>query len=181
MAIHIALNHKTHYRYDRPVMLGPQTIRLRPAPHCRTPILAYSLKVLPQKHFINWQQDPQANYLARLVFPEKTTEFSVEVDLVAEMAIFNPFDFFLEPYAEKIPFVYESSLARELRPFLEAETPGPKLAAFPNPGVARQHPNAGFPGQPEPAGAARGRLCHPTRARGADMPANAHPGYWFLP
>jgi uncharacterized protein (DUF2126 family) len=130
MAIHIALNHKTHYRYDRPVMLGPQTIRLRPAPHCRTPILAYSLKVLPQKHFINWQQDPQANYLARLVFPDKTSEFSVEVDLVAEMAIFNPFDFFLEPYAEKIPFVYESSLARELRPFLEAETPGPKLAAF---------------------------------------------------
>ena len=130
MAINIALNHKTHYRYDRPVLLGPQTIRLRPAPHCRTPILAYSLKVLPQKHFINWQQDPQANYLARLVFPEKTTEFSVEVDLVAEMAIFNPFDFFLEPYAEKTPFVYESSLARELRPYLEAETPGPKLAAF---------------------------------------------------
>src|SRR6202453_2660458 len=130
MAINIALNHKTHYRYARPVLLGPQTIRLRPAPHCHTPILAYSLKVLPQKHFINWQQDPQANYLARLVFPEKTTEFLVEVDLVAEMAIFNPFDFFLEPYAEKIPFTYESSLARELRPFLEAETPGPRLAAF---------------------------------------------------
>jgi transglutaminase-like putative cysteine protease len=130
MAIHIALNHKTHYRYDRPVMLGPQTVRLRPAPHCRTPILAYSLKVLPKNHFINWQQDPQANYLARLVFPEKTTEFVVEVDLVAEMAIFNPFDFFLEPYAEQIPFAYETSLARELRPFLEAEVPGPRLAGF---------------------------------------------------
>jgi uncharacterized protein (DUF2126 family) len=130
MAIHIALNHKTHYRYDRPIMLGPQTIRLRPAPHCRTPILAYSLKVLPKNHFINWQQDPQANYLARLVFPQRTTEFLVEVDLVAEMAIFNPFDFFLEPYAEQIPFTYESSLARELRPFLEAEVPGPKLAGF---------------------------------------------------
>ncbi len=130
MAIHIALNHKTHYRYDRPVMLGPQTIRLRPAPHCRTPILAYSLKVLPKNHFINWQQDPQANYLARLVFPERTTEFLVEVDLVAEMAIFNPFDFFLEPYAEQIPFTYETALARELRPFLEAEVPGPRLAGF---------------------------------------------------
>src|ERR1700759_1252630 len=130
MAIHIALNHKTHYRYDRPVMLGPQTIRLRPAPHCRTPILSYSLKVVPKTHFINWQQDPQGNYLARLVFPERTSEFLVEVDLVAEMAILNPFDFFLEPYAEQIPFTYENSLARELRPFLEAEVPGPRLAGF---------------------------------------------------
>src|ERR1700677_3078261 len=119
MAIHIALNHKTHYRYDRPVMLGPQTIRLRPAPHCRTPILAYSLKVLPKTHFINWQQDPFANYLARLVFPEKTTEFLVEVDLVVEMAVFNPFDFFLEPAAENYPFVLDAASVRELRPFLE--------------------------------------------------------------
>ena len=130
MAIHVALNHKTHYRYDRSISLGPQTVRLRPAPHCRTPILAYSLKIHPANHFINWQQDPQANYLARLVFPEPTTEFLVEVDLVAEMAVFNPFDFFLEPYAEAIPFTYESTLERELRPFLETEPAGPRLSAF---------------------------------------------------
>lgn len=138
MAIHIALHHKTIYRYDRRISLGPQTIRLRPAPHCRTPILSYSLKVLPETHFINWQQDPQANYLARLVFPEPTTEFIVEVDLVAEMAVFNPFDFFLEPYAENCTFTYETALARELRPFLETEAPGPKLAEFLPPLHARR-------------------------------------------
>jgi uncharacterized protein (DUF2126 family) len=127
MAIQVALNHKTEYRYDRLVALGPQIVRLRPAPHCRTQILSYSLKIQPKTHFLNWQQDPQANYLARLVFPEKTTEFLVEVDLVAEMAIFNPFDFFLEPYAEKCPFTYDDASARELRPFLETEPLTPAL------------------------------------------------------
>ena len=121
---------ETRYRYDRRVSLGPHIIRLRPAPHCRTPILAYSLKVLPKNHFINWQQDPQGNYLARLVFPEPTTELFVEVDLVAEMAVYNPFDFFLEPYAEQYPFCYDPSAARELRPFLETEPAGPMLSAF---------------------------------------------------
>ncbi|MGA1996225.1 MAG: transglutaminase family protein [Bryobacteraceae bacterium] len=130
MAIHVALHHETLYRYDRRISLGPQVIRLRPAPHCRTPILSYSLRVLPKNHFINWQQDPQGNYLARLVFPEPTTELFVEVDLVAEMAVYNPFDFFLEPHAEQYPFHYEPSAARELRPFRETEPAGPMLSAF---------------------------------------------------
>jgi uncharacterized protein (DUF2126 family)/transglutaminase-like putative cysteine protease len=130
MAIQVALNHKTEYRYDRLVALSPQVVRLRPAPHCRTPILSYSLKIHPQKHFLNWQQDPQANYLARLVFPDPTTEFLVEVDLVAEMAVYNPFDFFLEPYAEKYPFAYDEASARELRPFLETEPLTPALGSW---------------------------------------------------
>lgn len=118
MSIHAALHHVTEYEYDRPVNLGPQIIRLRPAPHCRSHILSYSLKVEPEGHFVNWQQDPYANYQARLVFPEKTTKFKVTVDLVTEMAVYNPFDFFLEPEAENYPFNYSSDLKKELSPYL---------------------------------------------------------------
>ena len=117
MSIHVALHHKTHYKYDRLVTLGPQVVRLRPAPHSRTRILSYSLKIKPEKHFINWQQDPQSNYAARLVFEQPTREFCVEVDLVAEMAVLNPFDFFLEPSAQKFPFGYDPALDHELAPF----------------------------------------------------------------
>jgi uncharacterized protein (DUF2126 family) len=130
LAIHVALNHVTHYRYDRLVSLGPQIVRLRPAPHCRTPILSYSLKIEPVDHFINWQQDPFANYLARLVFPEKTREFKVTVDLVAEMAVYNPFDFFLEESAQKFPFAYDELLATELAPYRLVEAAGPAFDAF---------------------------------------------------
>jgi uncharacterized protein (DUF2126 family)/transglutaminase-like putative cysteine protease len=118
VSIHVALNHVTHYRYDRLVTLSPQIVRLRPAPHCRTRILAYSLRVEPAEHFINWQQDPEANYLARLTFPEKTREFRLAVDLVAEMSVLNPFDFFLEPYAQQYPFEYDPGEQRELAPYL---------------------------------------------------------------
>ena len=118
MSIHVALNHVTQYRYDRPIALGPQLVRLRPAPHARTPVLAYSQRVTPQKHFINWQQDPQSNWLARLVFPEPVRELKIEIDLVAEMSVINPFDFFLEPRADKFPFRYEEGQLHELAPYL---------------------------------------------------------------
>ncbi len=130
MTLQVALHHETLYRYDRPVRMGPQTIRLRPAPHCRTPVLSYSLRVTPETHFINWQQDPQGNFLARVVFPEPTREFRVTVDLVAEMVVINPFDFFLEDSAQHFPFAYEPWLAEELDPFLDAETPGPLLSEW---------------------------------------------------
>jgi uncharacterized protein (DUF2126 family)/transglutaminase-like putative cysteine protease len=130
VSIHIALNHVTHYRYDRLINLGPQILRLRPAPHCRTRVLSYSLRVTPGEHFINWQQDPQANYLARLVFPSRTREFRIEVDVVAEMAVVNPFDFFLEPHAEHFPFAYAPESAHELAPFRLVEPATPLLAAY---------------------------------------------------
>ena len=127
MPIHLALSHRTSYRYDRLVTLGPHIIRLRPAPHCRTPILSYSLKVEPRQHFINWQQDPFGNYLARLVFPDRARQLLIDVDLTAELSVFNPFDFFLEPSAETFPFAYEPGLNQELAPYLERLPTGPKL------------------------------------------------------
>ena len=130
MSIHVALNHVTHYRYDRPITLGPQVVRLRPCPHARTRVLSYSMRVEPVGHFVNWQQDPQSNYLARLVFPEKTDTFRIEVDLVAEMAVLNPFDFFLEPQAEQVPFVYDAGQVVELAPFMERLPATPRFAAY---------------------------------------------------
>jgi transglutaminase-like putative cysteine protease len=127
MPIHVALSHRTSYRYDRLVALSPHVIRLRPAPHCRTPILSYSLTVAPKRHFINWQQDPYGNYLARLVFPDQARELLIDVDLTAELSVLNPFDFFLEPSAETFPFAYEPELNQELAPYLERLPAGPKL------------------------------------------------------
>ena len=130
MSIHVALHHVTEYHYDRPIALGPQRVRLRPAPHCRTPILSYSLRVEPADHFINWQQDPYANYLARLVFPNRSSSLTITVDLVAEMAVYNPFDFFLEPEAERFPFDYAPALAQDLAPYRARIDLTPRLTAL---------------------------------------------------
>ncbi len=140
MSIHVALNHVTHYRYDRLISLSPQIVRLRPAPHTRTRILAYSLRVEPAEHFINWQQDPQSNFLARLTFPERTRELHLTVDLVAEMAVLNPFDFFLEPYAQQFPFAYEPGEQRELAPYL-ARLPSTRLFAGYLESIPRKSPS----------------------------------------
>ncbi|OSI61396.1 MULTISPECIES: DUF2126 domain-containing protein [Bradyrhizobium] len=130
MSIYVALHHVTHYKYDRPIDLGPQTIRLRPAPHTRTPILSYSLKVTPANHFVNWQQDPLGNWIARYVFPEKTTELKIEVDFTAQMTTVNPFDFFVEPYADSFPFEYTQDLKTELAPYLETVKPDRLFAKY---------------------------------------------------
>jgi transglutaminase-like putative cysteine protease len=130
MGIRVALHHRTSYDYDRPVTLGPQTVRLRPSPHCRTSIEAYTLDVQPPDHFCNWLQDPFGNHLARLVFPEPTRRLQIDVDLIADLVVFNPFDFFLEPTAETFPFTYDPSLRHDLEPCLVREKPGPLLTEY---------------------------------------------------
>jgi len=130
MSVLVSLHHVTRYLYDRPVALGPQLIRLRPAPHARTRTPSYSLKIVPAAHHVNWQHDPHGNWVARCTFPERTTEFSVTVDLHADLAPVNPFDFFVEPYAVTFPFALPPDLAHELAPYLETEPAGARLSAF---------------------------------------------------
>lgn len=136
MSTKVSLRHRTTYRFDHPVALGPHVVRLRPAPHCRTPIDAYAMTVSPAEHFVNWQQDPFGNWQARLVLPEKVTELDVDVTLVADLMTINPFDFFIEEYAETYPFVYEPQLAADLAPYLrpvdegDGTGPGPVMTAW---------------------------------------------------
>ena len=130
MSIHAAISHRTTYRYDRPVSMGPQVVRLRPAPHCRTRIVNYALRIEPAEHFLNWQQDPFGNYLARLVLPERTTGFEVQVDLVADLRPINPFDFFLEEAAQYTPFDYSDAVRAELAPYLERVAGGERFRAL---------------------------------------------------
>lgn len=130
MAIKIAINHKTVYRFDRMVEIFPHIVRLRPAPHSRTPIESYSLNIQPKTHFINWQQDPFANYLARMVFPERAKSLAFEVELIADMTVINPFDFFLDESAEQFPFKYDVNLKQDLAPYLAITEKGPELLAF---------------------------------------------------
>ena len=130
MAIKAAIYHLTHYRYDRPVILGPQVIRLRPAPHSRTRVISHALRVSPDRHFVNYQQDPYGNWLARYVFPEPVTELKIEVDLVADMTVYNPFDFFVEESAEFWPYDYPEDVQADLSIYRAPEPVGPLLADF---------------------------------------------------
>ena len=130
MSIRIALHHRTTYSFDRSVQLGPHVVRLRPAPHCRTLVTSYSLTVEPRDHFLNWQQDPQGNHVARLVLPKKTRQLVLAVDLVADLVAINAFDFFLEPEAERFPFAYDPNLSAELAPYLALPPSGPLVDEF---------------------------------------------------
>jgi len=130
MTVRIALHHRTRYAFDRPTALGPHEIRLRPAPHARTPVTAYSLRIAPEDHLLRWQQDAYGNHVARVLFPGRTSELAITVDLVADLTVVNPFDFLVAPEVERYPLQYAGALRAELGPYLDAAPAGPLLAKW---------------------------------------------------
>lgn len=130
MALKVAISHNTSYLFDRKVSLSPHIFRLRPAPHCRTPIESFRLKITPEDYFLNWQQDPFGNYQARVVFKEKTEALKVDVEIIADLKTINPFDFFIEEAVEDFPFTYSQEIKQELAPYLEIEESGVLLDEF---------------------------------------------------
>src|SRR3978361_1617436 len=132
MNIEIELHHRTAYRYEKAVALGPQLIKLRPAPHCRTPILSYALQLTPADHILHWQFDPLGNQVARVIFPRKVSEFVADVTLIADLTPINPFAFFLDPGFETFPSQSPAELAQNLEPYRAVEPVGPQLTAFLN-------------------------------------------------
>jgi len=118
MSLLVSLHHRTGYRYDRPVALGPHEIRLKPAPACRTPVTSYALAVRPAQHTMSWYYDAAGNPVARVLFLEKIRTLEIEVELIADLAPVNPFDFLVEPGAERFPFRYPDADRPDLAPFL---------------------------------------------------------------
>ena len=175
MSIKAALHHLTWYKYDQPVVLGPQVIRLRPAPHSRTRVLSHSLKVSPGGHFVNHQQDPYGNWLARFVFPEPVRELKVEVDLVADMTVYNPFDFFVVEEAEFWPFTYPQELQQDLSIYRVMDPVGQRLQAFLNGIPLQRAADHGFPRRAQCAAAEAHRLRDPHGAGRAVAGGDARP------
>ena len=167
MSIRAAIHHLTHYKYDRPVSLGPQIIRLRPAPHSRTRVISHSLKVTPADHFVNHQQDPYGNWLARYVFPELVNELKIEVDVVADMTVYNPFDFFVEESAEIWPFEYGEDLRPDLVIYRTPEPVGPRARGFLEPDRSNAQAHRRFRGRSQQPPFARDQVSHPDGAGGA--------------
>lgn len=126
----VSIAHVTTYRYDRPVFLGPQTIRLTPAPHARARILQHELTVAPGNHTLRHGRDPQGGVESRAIFGGRVAHFEITVRLDAELIPTNPFDFVLEGGAERWPFDYDPLLRAELAPCLGGVQPGRGVTAL---------------------------------------------------
>lgn len=124
----VLIQHRSRYIYERPSLLGPQVIRLRPSDHTRARIETYRLAVSPE-HRMHWQRDPHGNHIARVTFKagQRVAALEMVVELGVEIHPVNPFDFFLDDRVKKVPFRYPDRLDAELAPYLDTGDPAYRL------------------------------------------------------
>ncbi|SOD89041.1 transglutaminase family protein [Spirosoma fluviale] len=130
MSVRVAIHHHTRYDYDRVVFLSPHLIRLRPVAHSKAIIESYTLTIQPANHVIHWQQDPFGNFIARVDFWEPMSMMSIDVDITARLEPVNPFDFFLDTYAQSFPFTYDAQLRKGLLPYMDVGEPGTQFSQW---------------------------------------------------
>ncbi|MDX2088117.1 MAG: transglutaminase family protein [Kofleriaceae bacterium] len=124
----VLIQHRSRYLYPRPALLGPHLIRLRPADHARAKIERYSLTITPE-HRLHWQRDPHGNHVARVTFKagQRVEALELVVELAVDVRPINPFDFFIDERARRVPFRYPDGLDAELAPYLETADPAYRM------------------------------------------------------
>ena len=114
----VKIKHLTHYYYDRPITLGPQSIRLNPSRYYPIEINDFSIDINPKPVSLEWFNDIYNNSIASAVFSQSTMELHINVSLSAKLRPLNIINFELPYIYQKYPFFYPSNERKEILTFL---------------------------------------------------------------
>ena len=122
----LLVHHRTEYRYKRPVRLGDHRLMSRPRDSHDLRLLSTTLDVTPVPSEIRWLHDVFGNSIA-------VSSFAVEADTLVFDSTFRAEHFpmpertiWIEPYAQTLPFSYDSADSADLGCTKERQYPDPE-------------------------------------------------------